>query len=53
MEIWRRLILTAFGCAAIWLYMLASFSPIFTVSVVDFAHEQAWNSRWTLLLCDE
>lgn len=39
METWRRLIFIAFACAAIRLYKLASFSPLFTASAVDFAHE--------------
>ena len=53
METWQRLILIAFGCAAIWFFQLASFSPLFTVEHVDINHEQAWNSRWTPPLCGE
>ena len=40
MELWRRLILLAFACAAIWLAKLASLTPLILLEPVDFAEKQ-------------
>ena len=40
METWRRLLLVIFVCAAIWLYKLGSFSPMVSLSPVDFTERE-------------
>jgi len=39
--------LNCLGCAAIWFFQLASFSPLFTVELVDFTYEQETLNVWT------
>jgi len=53
LEVWRRVLLAVFLCAAVWLAFYAPLTPLFTVSPVDFTAEQKKTAKGYMAIVTE